>query len=232
MNFLALCKAVASDSGTVAGVPSFTTVAGATGRVEQVIGWTSRAWVDIQNERNDWLWMRRTFDKALLADTAAYTAAGLTIDRVSRWLPDRLNYHTFSLYDPTIGRADEAKLRMVSYDRWREMYDFGVHDHNRPSVWAVSPTNELLFGPTPDKVYNVRGEYRLKPQVLALDADVPEMPEEYHGVIIGETLKLMARSDEAFTALASLAPQYDRLRNPLVREQTPDIDMWASGPAA
>ena len=232
MNFLELCKAVARDSGTVAGIPSFTTVAAVTGRVEQVVGWTAQAWVDIQNERNDWKWMRRTFDKPLLAATAAYTPASWSLDRVSRWLPDRINYRTMSLYDPSIGRADEVKLREISYDKWRDMYDMGVHDNQRPSHWAVSPTNELLFGPTPDKVYNVRGEYRLKPQILALDADVPEMPDDYHMLIVGEALKLMARSDEAFTALASLAPQYERLRTPLVREQTPDIDMWAAGSAA
>lgn len=232
MNFLEICKKVASDSGTVAGVPNFTTIAGATGRVAQVIGWTSDAWVDIQNERNDWLWMRRVFDKALLADTNTYTAAGLAIPRVSRWLQDRLGYQTFSIYDPAIGRKDEGKISYITYDRWRDIYDSGVHDKSRPSHWSVSPTNELLFGPTPDKVYNVRGEYRLKPQVLTADADVPEMPEEYHRLIVGETLKIMSRSDEAFNALASMAPQYERLRNPLVREQTPDIDMWASGPAA
>lgn len=232
MNFLALCKAVARDSGTVAGVPNFTTVASVTGRVEQVVGWTAQAWIDIQNERNDWNWMRRTFEKPLLADTAAYTAASFTLARVSKWLPDRLNYSTMTLYDPAIGRTDEATLRQISYDRWREMYDRNTHTAQRPSHWAVSPENQLLFGPTPDKVYNVRGEYRPKPQVLALDADIPEMPEEYHGLIVGEALKIMARSDEAFNTLASLAPQYDRLRNPLVREQTPDIDLWAAGPAA
>ena len=137
-----------------------------------------------------------------------------------------------SIYDPAVGRADENTLCQISYDKWRETYDRGVHDKQRPSYWAVSPENELLFGPTPDKVYNVRGKYRLKPQLLAADPDIPEMPEEYHNLIVGEALKLMARSDEAFQVLASYAPQYDRLRNPLVREQTPEIDLWAAGPAA
>lgn len=232
MNFLALCKAVARDSGTVAGVPNFTTVAGATGRIEQVVGWTADAWVDIQNARNDWLWMRRTFEKGLLADTAAYTPASWALTRVSRWLPDRINYNTMSLFDPAVGRTDEQTLRMISYDRWREMYDRGTHDNQRPSHWAVSPTNELLFGPTPDKVYTVRGEYRVKPQVLTLDADEPEMPDEYHRAIVCYAIRLMAGSDEAFQARGNYAAEYAILSNALIREQTPDIDLWAAGPAA
>lgn len=232
MNFLALCKAVARDSGTVAGIPNFTTVASASGRIEQVIGWTADAWIDIQNERNDWLWMRQTFEKALIADTPAYTPASWSMTRVSRWLEDRINYRTMTLYDPAIGREDEGTLAFISYDCWRETYDRGVHDNQRPSHWSISPTNEFLVGPTPDKVYNVRGEYRLKPQVLALDDDIPEMPEEYHRLIVVEAIRLMARSDEAMSALATYGTQYDRLRNALVREQTPQVDMWAAGPAA
>lgn len=232
MNFLALCKKVARDSGTVAGIPNFNTVVGATGRIEQVVYWTADAWEAIQNERNDWLWMRRTFEKSLLADTNAYTSGSWALPRVSRWLQDRLDHSTTTIFDPAIGKQDEGAISYISYDMWLRMYDRGVHDKNRPSHWSVSPTNEMLFGPTPDKAYTVRGEYRLKPQVLAADADVPEMPDEYHTLIVGETLKIMARSDEAFNTLASLAPQYERLRNPLVREQTPDIDMWAAGPAA
>ena len=58
MTFLELCQEVADESGTVAGVPSFTTVSNATGRLAKVVRWTRNAYRDIQNERSDWKWMR------------------------------------------------------------------------------------------------------------------------------------------------------------------------------
>jgi hypothetical protein len=224
MNFLQLCRAVALDSGTVAGVPNFTTVTGATGRVAQVVGWTRDAYVDIQNERNDWLWMRQTFEEALTIGEAVYLPADLNLDDVGAWLPDipALGWHNLSLYE--VGSEDqEGELRQIPYMTFRERYQRGTHAAARPTEWAISPRGGLMFGAKPDKAYVVKGEYRMAPEELAADADVPTMPAAYHRVIVQEAMRLMARSDEAFQVLAEKSQQYDRLRNALVREQTPDI---------
>lgn len=225
MNFLQLCQEVARDSGTVAGIPSFTTLASASGRIAQVAGWVRDAYIDIQNERNDWLWLQDIFDKPLIAHTAAYTKSALTLTRLGRFIQDTNFSRSMSLYDPAVGRSDEAEIVQINYPLWRQKYDIGVHDEGRPVEWAVSPAGELLVGPTPDKVYNIRGRYRKSAQVLAVDADVPEMPEEFHRVIQGEAIRLMAGSDEAFQSLNARAVEYLRLRNPLVIAQTPDVSL-------
>jgi hypothetical protein len=230
MTFLELCRKVALESGTIAGIPSFTTLAGATGRLAKLAGWVSDAYRDIQNERPDWLWLRKEFTKALIADQATYTPASFSLE-VARWLGDTKSRRTLSLYDSTIGVADEGALCQIPYDSWRDRYYRGEHDANRPTVWTIKPEDKsLCFGPTPDAAYVIRGEYIARPQILALDADEPDMPEHFHGVIVGEALRLMARSDEAFQSLAPLAAQYDRLRHPLVIEQTPDFNEMWSGP--
>lgn len=226
MNFLELCKETARISGVIAGLPSFTTVEGSlNGRIDQLVGFVNSAWVDLQNERPDWLWMRKTFDEALIANQISYTAANLSLTRVGKWLPDRPGHCTFTLYDPATGKADEGTLNQIGYDRWRQMYDRGVHDANRPAYWAAAPDGTLKIGPKPDKIYNLTGEYRAAPQELASNADTPEMPEQFHRVIISEAIRLMARSDEAYQALLAENTQYERLRNALVREQVPDPDM-------
>jgi hypothetical protein len=225
MNFLQLCQATALDSGTVAGVPNFTSVEGATGRVAQVVGWVRDAYIDIQNERGDWRWMHKRFTAALTIGENRYSAATLGVPDLRRWLGDipALGWSPLSLYE--VGKKEqEGALHQIEYMSWVERYARGQHDANKPTEWAVSPQNELLVGPTPDKAYLIAGEYRAKPQVLQLDGDVPEMPEDYHRLIIAEAIRLMARSDEAFNVLAEKAQMYDRLRQPLVNDQTPDID--------
>lgn len=226
MNFLQLCQAVSLDSGTVAGVPNFTTVTGATGRVAQVVGWVRDAWIDIQNERNDWLWMRKTFTRALVISQISYTATDLGIADFGSMLPDipREGWHNLSIYETGL-QAQETELWQIDYPLFRSRYQRGVHDANKPSEWSVSPQKSILFGNKPDKAYIVTGEYRPTPQVLALDIDTPEMPVAYHRLIVGEAIRLMARSDEAFQVLGEKAQQYERLRHPLVNEQTPALNL-------
>ncbi len=226
MNFLELCQEVAAESGTVAGVPSFTTVAGATGRLADVVRWTRNAYRDIQNERTDWLWMRKVFTKSLVINQTAYTDDAWALD-VATWMPDTSDESSISIYDPALGVADEGAIRQISWHDWRQRYARGFHDANRPTEWAINPQGALVFGNKPDKAYTVVGEYRMNPQMLAVDADIPEMPAAYHGLIVGEALRLMARGDEAFNVLVEKSQQYERLRQPLVHNQTPPLyDLW------
>lgn len=224
MNFLQLCQAVALDSGTVAGVPSFTTVTGATGRVKQVVGWTRDAYIDIQNERNDWRWMRRSFAAQLVIDQIEYTAAELGVTDLGSWLPDvpSVGFRNITIYEDGL-QEQEGEITEIPYELFRQRYQRGSHDANKPTDWAISPLDRLLFGNKPDKAYWVRGEYYMAPEELAADADEPSMPSRYHRVIVQEALRLMARSDEAFQVLLTQAQQYERLRNALVREQTPPM---------
>lgn len=227
MDFLTLCKQAASDAGTVAGFQTVTTVAGLTGRAAQLVGFVRDAWIDIQNERNDWLWMRRRFGPvALTPGTKTYSAAALGVARLGEWLGDRPAFRTFSIYDPDQGVASESEITQVAYDRWIERYARGSHDAQMPREWAQAPNRDIVVGPTPDKAYRLSGEYRLAAQILSADADVPEMPDQYHRIIIPRAIRLAASSDEAWQALADKSNQYAELRSALVREQTPNISMW------
>lgn len=234
MDFLALCKATAVECGTVAGVPSLTTVVGASGRVAKLVNAVSNAWMDIQNERTDWLWMRRRFTGALIIDQLEYTAAQINaaLTRVGRWEKGTIGRRTFSIYDPAIGASDETKIDYIPYEQWADMYDFGEHDSNRVIHWTITPENKVAVGPKPDKAYVIRGDYRLKPQVLSGNTDTPEMPDEFHRVIVWEAIRLLARGDEAFDAITASGLEYDRLRNALVNQQTPEISMHGGGPLA
>ena len=176
--------------------------------------------------------MRKNFDEALTIGQKSYTAAELNLDDVGRWLSDQPCFNTFSLYDPAIGKADEADICQIDYSRWRQIYDRGVHDSSRVVHWSTeASTGKLLVGPTPDKAYRIAGEYRSIAQELTADTDIPDMPEQYHRVIIAEAIRLLSKSDEAYQAMMVEDQEYTRQRNALVREQTPEITI-GDGPLA
>jgi hypothetical protein len=87
VNFLELCKKTAQESGTIAGLPSFNTVAAPSGRIAKLIGWVSDAWVNIQNERTDWLFRIDQFSHALSVGVGEYTGASFNL-ACRKWLPD------------------------------------------------------------------------------------------------------------------------------------------------
>lgn len=220
MNFLELCQAVARESGTVAGLPSFNTVTDPSGRIEKLVNWVADAWVGIQNERPDWLFRIGEFESPLTAGVDEYTGASFAIE-VAAFLPDTPTRTTMTVYETAKGRSDEGYIRQISYERWRSKWDYGVSDANRPVEWAVKPNGALVIGPTPDTAYTLRGQYKRKAQRLVADADIPIMPEDFHNVIVAEALRLMARSDEAFEVLREKADRYEQVRFALVHDQTP-----------
>lgn len=227
MTFLELCQEVADESGTVAGVSAFNTIVGASGRTAKLVRWVRNAYRDIQNERPDWLWMRREFTKSLTIGKSSYDSAVDFNLSVAAYIPDTASRRTMSLYDPAKTQTDEGRIEQINWGAFRESYGQGIPTQNRPREWAVSPPGMFMVGPPPDLAYVLRGEYRMKPEIMTADGDIPSMPSQYHGVIVGEALRLMARSDEAFTVLAEKSQQYDRLRSALVNEQTPQMyDMW------
>jgi hypothetical protein len=227
--YLQLCQSVARESGTLAGGTAFTTVQGATGRIAKVASWVDQAWQGIQNERSSWRWMQRDFTAPLVTGTARYSAADLGLDRVARWSVDTSFARAISLYDPSADPGDEGTIGQIGYDAWRDRYVRTTSDPTRPGEWAISPAEELCFGPTPDMPYVVRGSYTATPQALVLDADVPEMPARFHQLIVWDAMRLLAYSDEApATAQTSLA-QYTILHQNLVRDQLPNITIGYGG---
>lgn len=228
--FLDLCGKVARESGAAGRPPA--SVIGQTGRAEKVVEWVRTAWEDIQNAKPDWLFMQGQWSGDLVDGTATYTAASFGITRFGEWLVDTPGYRPTTIYDPAIGRSDESRLNYVSWQYWRNSYDIGHHDEQRPVVYAISPDGSISFGATPDKAYKVRGEYRKTPQVLAANSDVPDMPVRFHDVIVWKALILMADHDEAQFARETAQLKYRELMTAMTRDLLPRITVYNEGPLA
>lgn len=224
--FLELVQDVARESGTLAGGVNIGSVVDVTGRADKVVSWTRKAWRNIQNERRDWLWLQAEFQDTLAVESMRYTAASFNITRLREWRLDRRNedggtYYPITIYDSAIGQSDESTLRNIAYETWRTRYDRQTHVATRPTEYAISPTNELCIGAKPDKAYVIRGEYVKSPQTLTIDADTPEMPSEYHDLIVWEAMRLLAKADGSIESLQFADDEYKRLRFQLTASQLP-----------
>ena len=223
MTFLDLVRDLARETGTLAGGVQLLSTTGNAGRAEKMVSWVRKAWINIQNERADWPWMRREFTSALEAGKQRYTPADFGIDRFGLWERDRPGFRTFTIYDPAHGATDEAPLRWAEYETWKVQFARGAHDSNRPTTWAISPQDEFCIGNRPDKPYVITGEYRVSPQMLEASDDVPEMPHQYHGAIVWEAMRLLGMADESQATTASAIGEYVLARQNLNRDYLPEI---------
>jgi hypothetical protein len=228
MNFLALCRAAELKSALVSSQQLLTTTINQVGRHLKFVTAVADSWTDIQRSRPDWGWMRGTFTQALTIGQGSYTPANLGIaSRFRAFLKDTCDFSPHTIYDTTIGQADESPLYQISPEQWRSMYDRGVQTRTRPCHYALDNGN-LLLGPIPDKAYTVRGWYMKAPQVLAADADTPECPDFFHDIIKWRAILDMHGQDGAFADRSVAQAEYSRLYRQLCNEHTAPVVLGGS----
>lgn len=230
MTFLELVQALreecAVSASTEGAQPS--TAVNQTGEMLRLVNWTKRAWNKIQTSQDWWLWMARDFTMPVAQNVGEYLptvgsdSAGL-ITRHARWQP-----YSFRLWDTAVGRSDEQFLVPWGFDSFRDSYLFAsqINQRNRPVVWAERPeTRSILLGDVPDKAYTLAGRYQRSPQSLVADADVPEMPSQFHMLIVYRAMQYYGKYEAAPEILAQGKDEYDALMTELKRDQLPQIEL-------
>lgn len=223
--FLELAQSVALKSGTVPGLNQPPAVTGLTGRLAKVVYWTAEAWRLIQNDRPLWLWMLREFTGPALTGNASLEASDLGItSRFGEWVYDTESNRPsgFSIYLTSAGATEEGYLSFLHYDEWMDNYSTGVAPTDKPQIFTVDPLNRIRLYPTPDADYTIRGRYKRDIQRLETDgAEVPEMPERFHDLIVYRALLLLAEHDESTVQLPSWTVNANRLAATLETSQLP-----------
>lgn len=185
MNFLQLCQRVRLECGISGTGP--TTVVSQTGEMGRIVTWTNEAWKDVQTAHRDWGWMRSTASFTTVAGTGEYTlgsgsgTVGVTAANFGMWVPESSrNYLTAT------GTSDEVFMYDISYEAWRNNYQYGAlrTATSRPIQVAVSPAKALCLGPIPVVGYTVTRDYFSAPVDLSLDADTPTAPAQFHMIIV------------------------------------------------
>lgn len=201
---LSLVNMAREECGASGGALS--TVANVSGESLRFKNWIIRTWNEIQELHDDWKWMRSAFSFTTTIDKGAYTSAEAGI--VSRFNYWDKTYCTCRI--TANGVSDQTELTWMEYETFRSVYLTGLQNSNRPQHFTIGLTNELLIGPAPESdSYTISGQYAKSNQVLVVDGDIPEVPEE-HGVIAYGAMIKYARYEVAAEVLSDATRQYNR----------------------
>jgi len=186
--FLELCQDAAREVG-IPGVGPVTTI-NQTGQLGDIVRWVKNSYKEVQNRNGGhWRFLRHGFtlttadsdDTYAFGDAVDSTTAS-AITRFSQWrFADRAAPPTIYLQSAGVGTQN-----WLIYSQWepfKQIYKISTQVDSYPAHITVDPQDQILLGPVPNGIYVVTGEYWRSAQILALDADVPEMPVQFHDLI-------------------------------------------------
>ena len=227
--FLQLCSKLRQKTIDVGTGP--TTVVSQVGQLGKIVTAIDDAWVELQQEREDWRWMRKSFTVPTVASTGeyAYNATSLVdtvslaaITRFGRWYQDK-----FTCYLTATGVSAEYQLFWMEWDTFKRLYRFGTQTDGQPAYVSIDPTGKFCLGPKPDAVYTVKGDYQIGPQIMSdaddPDAAIPEMPTRFHGLITYRGMIKYGLNAVAPEAIQEGDIEGIRLRNALELDQLPGM---------
>lgn len=221
--FLELCQQTALEASLIGNTSGLVSVSNQSGILGMTVSWVQEAWTDVQREKNYWNFQHGTFTATLTGSVKTYDATSLGVTRLNRWVVDQPVW----LHDKAIGTTDETELIFMDYKHFHASFSFGdaATLTGRPQYYTVEPDNELSFHPIPDQGYGVRGTYYKSAQTLTDNADIPDMPEDYHSIIKYGALLKYAGYDEATTQTQYWSQQRRSVHGDLVRDQLPKFKM-------
>ena len=238
MNYLELCQALAREARGAGTGPS--AVTGQVGLHNRIVHWIKDAYVELQNKHvaPSWKWLMSTWSVNTVAGDDTYagtdctdTRLSATITRFRRWIPlTDAGYSNVKFYLQSAGVGEESYLLYLPWDYFRDRYKRGTQNNNRPAHFTTDPQNNLVIGPKPDAVYVLSGEYRMAALQLAANSDEPEIPEDFHMLIVYEAMMKYAASAVAPEVLARANVEGGRLLRQLEADQLPDMEL--AGPLA
>lgn len=223
MTFLELVQTLHYEARLPGSPPA--AVTGQNGRAADLVRWTAQAYEDIQRERDGkWKWLRGEFELDTVASQAAYAYTDCTdaltaspITRFRAW--DLDSRQPPFIYRVSEGLDTERELPIADWEYYRRMYRRGVHEESYPLCIAAGPDDKLYFGPTPVDVFHVTGNYWKSNQSLVADQDEPEMPADFHMLVVYTALTKYAYSVVAQEALARAQHEGTRLYDALSLNQ-------------
>lgn len=227
--FLQLAQDVRRECTDAGSGPA--TVVGQVGTLGRIVEWTAQSYVEIQGRHESWRWLRSTFSIPTQAgvDAYAYGAAtdtlhGGAVTRFLRWWErDSNGYGNILCALAATGEADQQWLTPLSWADFRSIYKRGAQTPGRPANVTIDPQNRLVLGPVPNDIYTITGEYQRSAQLLAADEDVPEMPEQFHELVVYRAMEKHGSSTSAPEVISRGITEGNRMMRALEKNQMPQF---------
>jgi hypothetical protein len=223
VNFLALVNRLKDECGVTG--DDLTTVIGATGESRRLVRWINAAWMELQAKHEDWQWMRQSFSFVTIASQYSYTAAQAGITDFGMW--DRYN---FRQYNTAAGTNSEVEMTYIGWQQWRDTYLIGANRNttSMPLVATITPDKQLAIGPVPAAGYTITGYYFQVPSEMALDADIPSLPTQFHMLIVYEAMKKYAGYEAASEVYQRSVNEGGPLLRQLALSRLPEITLGSA----
>ena len=232
--FLNLAKQVRQESEIAGTGP--TAVTSQTGQLKRVVDWAINAWKDIQLRHPNWRFMRHSFTVNTVASDDTYASADCTdsttataIARFSRWWVDDLEDRP-KCYLSSGGVGGEYWLIYIPWEQFKVLYKKGTQNNGQPIHITVDNAENIVLGPKPDAVYVVSGDFQRGVQVLAADGDIPDMPTNYHDLIVYRAIEKYGANSVAPEIFTRARLEGNRIMRALEMSQLPR--MRFGGPLA
>lgn len=230
MNFLEIAQSINANTttgGTLSSVPN------ARGAHLRIVEWANQAWMSIQRMHHNWKFMRRPFTFDTTANLWSYPVAvalqncPVAERTVGRWC---LSDEPFRIYLTSAGQVSEVEMNAEEWIDFKRLYRFGAQALTTgfPYDVAVQDDKSLAFGPIPDGVYTVSGDYWMAPRKMELsDTAEPWMPSEFHEAIVWLAIVRYGGFEESSAIYGHANNMLSPILDALVLDQLPDIEMGA-----
>lgn len=214
MTYLELFQRAVLESRV--GIPTPSAVTGNTGIAAAIARWTAQAAADIDNENpRGWRWMRtRGFTATLTVGDMDYSVTGSPAPALG--LTTFAEFDPRSLYTQKSDGTQKKALTLIDHDKWMERYRFNDFNDGQPAIATMADADTLLVNAKPDIAYQLKGDFWKKPSALAINADLPNMPERWHMLIVWEAVKMAAQDRENATLYNKAEERANRLRDQMM----------------
>lgn len=215
MTFIEMVRAVRSRVG-MQGSDSPSSISGAVGAEIDIVNAVRDTWIDIQNSRQEWKWQRKTKSFFTVADDHDYTPAEIlpiVSGTLDRWRTDA------TYYIDTNGKR--VRVKYMDYDNYMAR-NVDTYVSSKPRVFTIRPWDNLIMMNPPDGVYTMYIDYQESLQELTTDTTVPDMPANYHILIVYGAVEKYGNTLGDGGIEAFFAQNYVALWGSLTRSQLPE----------
>jgi len=205
VNYLQLCKELVREVG-IAGGTGPATVENQTGELANVVRWIRDANDYINNLWRDWKYLWAEYDQNVTSVNLALPV-GVTVrewHRDSFWLD--------------YGTAAGRKLVYQDWNVFRVAQSTGTSP-GTPTMFTIKPNNAVVLNRPPLNAMPLHAEFWKRPASLESDSDVPDMPAEYHRIIMVRAAIMYGNREAAGEIISGMEAEYIDLLEKLESDQ-------------
>ena len=221
MNFLELVQRAKRKCRVAGAAP--TTVINQAEEFARLVDATNEAWMWLQLKRADWHWMRYSMSFPAVSGQATYTlaqieATGSGFSYFGNW-----EKNSFRNYVTSVGTNSEFLMAWTDYDNWRDVYQYGATRNTltRPTEFTILPALGIGLGCTPAAGYTISGDYFKVATEMALDADIPALPKQFHMAIVYKAMMFYGVSESSPEIYDEGKAEFDTMMARIELQQLP-----------